>query len=273
MSNSTTSRAARYEARAAAAAAKDGDLNATPTKSTQSAPASPTSLRRSLRTKSADSNPSPHRNSADGSPRLRRSDAANSAASPSRSQADLEWGDAPAPIVTSDRYSPPKRGRPSRRVALSASVQPSGTRLETVSTTPPGLPPRTSAILLSPRINPTLDARLNACLNSLPKKLRRPNASPNTRPKKIYPHMTASGGNAPHGPPSGNEDDKDADDNEDDKDGKDDKDKGQGQQGQGQGRPGRPPLQPLGSPPPSPPPEDDDPEFDVESAVDQLVEG
>ncbi|KAJ7664160.1 hypothetical protein B0H17DRAFT_1211426 [Mycena rosella] len=133
MSNLTASQAARYEAHAAAAATKDGHLNATPTKSTQSAPASPTSLRQSLRTKLVDSNPSPRRNSADGL------------------QVDLEGGDAPTPIVTSDRYGPPKHGRPSGHVALSASVQPSGTHLETVSTTPPGSSVRLKALKSGPQ--------------------------------------------------------------------------------------------------------------------------
>ncbi|KAJ7688827.1 hypothetical protein B0H17DRAFT_1202694 [Mycena rosella] len=251
MSNSTASRAVRYEARAVAAAAKDGDLNLTPTKSTQSAPAwvSATSqvghgqqCRFVLQVASRPGG-----------------------------------GRHPAPIVTSDRYGPPKCGRPSGHV-LSASMQPSGTRLETVSptpeedrvrrmaegeksygppcnpffpttttSTPPGSPPHMPTIMHSPRINLTLNARLNARLNSLPNKLCHPNARPNTRPKKIYPHMTASGGNAPCGPPSGDEDD--ADDEDDNQ---------------------APPIATLGSPPPSPPPEDDDPELDAESAVDQL---
>ncbi|KAJ7697049.1 hypothetical protein B0H17DRAFT_1130687 [Mycena rosella] len=225
MSNSTASQAAHYEARTAAAAAKDGDLNPIPTKSTQSAPASPTSLHQSLQTKSAEGNPSPHRNSADRSPRGR-----------------------------SDRYGPPKCGRQSGHqsghVALSASMQPSGTCLETVSSTPPGLPPRTLTILHSPCINPTLNAHLNARLNALPKKLRCPNARPNTCPKKINPHMTASGSNAPCGPPSGNENEKDDKENKD-KD-KDDQ---------------APPIATLGSPPPSTLPEDEDHKFGMSAGI------
>ncbi|KAJ7664158.1 hypothetical protein B0H17DRAFT_1211424 [Mycena rosella] len=75
--------------------------------------------------------------------------------------------------------------------------------------------------------------------------------------------MTASGGNALRGPPSGDEDNEGDKDNKDDKDDKDDKDKDEDDQA--------PPIATLGSPPPSPPPEDGDPEFDVESAINQLT--